>query len=97
MDGEQLRETVVRTAERAKSNSHRLERLEAETAALQRLATAVEVLAGEQRNISEQLASVARKVNELEHLPAKRFEAFLGYLLTALASLLAGLLVSFFS
>ena len=94
MDDETLREAVVRTAERAKSNSHRIERLESETAALQRIAAAVEVLAGEQRNMSEQLASVARKVNELERLPVKRLEAFLGYFLTALASLLAGLLLS---
>lgn len=92
MQDEKLIEAIVRTEDRAKSNSHRIERLESETTALHRIATAVEVLAGEQKNMSEQLASVAGKVNDLERLPLKRFEAFIGYLLTALASLIAGIL-----
>ena len=96
MNGEQLHETVVRTEARAKSNSHRIERLEAQTAALQRIAAAVEVLACEQKNMTEELTAVGKKVNALEHLPTKRFEAIVGYFMTALASLLAGLLLSFF-
>ena len=97
MEEEKLYETVVRTAERAKSNSHRIERLEAETAALQRIATAVEILAGEQKSMNEQLTEVGKKVSDLEKLPLRRLDSFVGYFLTALASLLAGLLLSWLS
>ena len=94
MDEEKLHEAIVRTEARAKSNSHRIERLELQTAALQRIATAVEVLASEQKNLTEELTAVGKKVNDLERLPVRRLEAFIGYFLTALASLLAGLLIS---
>lgn len=88
---------VVRTEARAKSNSHRIERLEGETASLARIASAVEILANEQKNMSAQLAEVGKKVNELEHLPLRRLEQFVGYFLTALASLLAGMVISAFT
>ena len=96
MNGEQMQETLVRTEARAKSNSHRIERLEAQTAALQRIAAAVEVLACEQKNMTEELTAVGKKVNALERLPMRRAEAFIGYFMTAIASLLAGVLMSFF-
>jgi len=95
MEHEVIVQAIVRTEDRAKSNSHRIERLEAETTALHRIATAVEVLAGEQKNMSMQLREVAGKVNALERLPLKRFEAFVGYFLTAIASLVAGILISY--
>ena len=97
MDEELYHETAIRTEARAKSNSHRIERLEAETAALSRIAAAVEVLAGEQKMMREELSEMGKKVSDLEHLPVKRFETFLGYLLTSLASLLAGILVTYFT
>ena len=94
---EKFGESLARIEERSRANAKRIERLERETEALTRIATAVEVLANEQKNMSEELSRVAEKVSELEHLPVKRVEAFLGYILTALASLVAGLLLSYFS
>lgn len=97
VEDEKLAESLARIEERGKANTRRIERLERETEALTRIATAVEVLANEQKNMSEELSRVAEKVSEIEHLPVKRVEAFLGYVLTALASLVAGLLLSYFT
>ena len=94
MENDLLQETVVRTEARAKSNSHRIERLEAETAAISRIATAVELIAHEQKEMNEKLTAVGEKVNALEHEPLRRVREVVGYFLTALASLLAGLIFS---
>ena len=71
---------------RAKSNSHRIDRLERDCEALNRLAISVEVLAGEQKNMIEKISSVDEKVGELEKIPAKRWDALVGYVLSAMAS-----------
>ena len=44
MQDEKLIEAIVRTEDRAKSNSHRIERLESETTALHRIAPELNVL-----------------------------------------------------
>ena len=94
MNSDLLQETVVRTEARAKSNSHRIERLEAETAAISRIATAVELLAHAQKDMNEKLNAVGEKVNAMEREPLRRVRETVGYFLTAFASLLAGLLFS---
>ena len=95
MENDLLKETVVRTEARAKSNSHRIERLEAETAAISRIATAVELIAHAQKEMNEKLSAVGEKVSALEREPLRRVRELLGYFLAALASLLAGILLTF--
>ena len=95
MENDLLKETVVRTEARAKSNSHRIERLEAETAAISRIATAVELIAHAQKEMTEKLSAVGEKVSTLEREPLRRVRELLGYFLAALASLLAGILLPF--
>ncbi|MBO5269206.1 MAG: hypothetical protein J6B77_00365, partial [Clostridia bacterium] len=63
MEDEKLAESLARIEERGKANTRRIERLERETEALTRIATAVEVLANEQKNMSEELSRVAEKVS----------------------------------
>ena len=77
VEDEKLAESLARIEERGKANTRRIERLERETEALTRIATAVEVLANEQKNMSEELSRVAEKVSEIERLPVKRVEAFI--------------------
>lgn len=95
MENDLLKDTVVRTEARAKSNSHRIERLEAETAAISRIATAVELIAHAQKEMNEKLSAVGEKVSALEREPLRRVRELLGYFLAALASLLAGILLTF--
>lgn len=66
---------------RAKSNTHRLDELEADSTVLHKLATAMEVMANEQRHqtdaveeIKEDVTALGVKVDTIEKKPAKRWE-----------------------
>ena len=58
----------------AKSNRHRLDKLEEDTIVLNRLATAVEVMATKQDTMSESVDRLAGKVEALEAEPGKRWK-----------------------
>ena len=57
----------------AKSNSERLGRLEEFTTVLNRLATAVEVMATKQKHLGESVDRLTGKVEALEAEPAKKW------------------------
>ncbi len=95
-------EAAVHLAEveaRSKSNTHRIDQLEKSTEALNKLATAVEVMATKQDTMAETLNRLDAKVETIEKKPAKRWESLVekvlyglvGALVTALA---AGLLAT---
>lgn len=58
---------------RASSNTKRLDRLEETTAALNRLATAVEIMATKQEHMGESVDRLTSKVEALEAEPANRW------------------------
>ena len=58
----------------AKSNRHRLDKLEEDTVVLNRLATAVEVMATKQDTMSESVDRLTGKVEALEAEPGKRWK-----------------------
>lgn len=67
---------------RSRSNTHRLDNLEEKVDVLNRLATAVEVIASEQRNqggaineIKQDVTAIGKKVDGIEAKPGKRWEA----------------------
>lgn len=77
-------ELMVRLAEldaRSKSNTHRLDEMDTKVDTLQRLTTAVEVMAAEQRNqgatmgeIKTDVAALGKKVDIIEKKPGKQWE-----------------------
>ena len=83
----ELEELVVRLAEveaRSKSNTHRLDEMDWKVDTLQRLTTAVEVMAAEQRHQSETMAEIksdvtvlGQKVDVIERKPGKRWEGII--------------------
>lgn len=82
---------------RAKSNTHRLDKLEKSNEAINRLATAVEVMAKEQSHQTQAMADIKTdvskldtKVEALEQKPAKRWEALVGAIIAALVALAVG-------
>ncbi len=96
MSSEELILKLSEAESRSKSNTHRLDRLEKEHEALNRLAVSVEVLAGEQKNIIEKIASVDKKVGELEKAPADRWNSLVGYILSsAVASVITAIIAKF--
>ena len=76
---------------RCKSNSHRIDELEADNRALHQLATSVEVLATKQEAIEENVNEIKADVKSIKALPAGRWEG----LVKALVSALVGGLVAY--
>lgn len=75
---------------RCKSNSHRIDELEADNRALHQLATSVEVLATKQETIEENVNEIKADVKSLKALPASRWEAVVKGVITALIAGLIG-------
>ena len=73
---------LAEVEQRAKSNAHRLEKLELQTDALNSLASSVEVMANEQKHQTEAIldiktnvSALSGKVETLEQKPGKRWES----------------------
>ncbi len=75
---------------RCKSNSHRIDELEADNKALHQLATSVEVLATKQETIEENVNEIKADVKSLKALPASRWEAVVKGVITAIIAGLIG-------
>lgn len=77
-------EMAVKLAEvdaRSKSNTHRMDKMEEEFEALNKLATAMEVMANEQKHIAEtittmedNLDTLKKEVKAIEDKPGKRWD-----------------------
>lgn len=71
---EELAVSLERVDQRSKSNTHRIEDLEKDHEALNRLATAVEVMATKQDSMGMSVDKLADKVEALEQEPGKRWK-----------------------
>lgn len=79
--------------ERAKSNTHRLDKLEESTEAINRLATSMEVMAERQERVAEKQETVAAtvekldgKVTALEQKPGKRWDGIVDKVIWAVVA-----------
>ena len=70
---------------RSKSNTHRIDDLEADNKALHQLATSVEVLATKQEAIEANVSEIKDDVKSLKASPGGKREALVKTILTALA------------
>ena len=75
---------------RCKSNTHRIDDLEADNKALHQLATSVEVLATKQETIEENVTEIKTDVKDLKALPASRWEGLIKAIVTAIVAGLVG-------
>ena len=80
--------------DRSKSNTLRLNRLEESTAVLNRLATAVEVMATKQDTMGESVERLETKVDTLESKPGKRWDGLVDKLILTVAAALIGFLLA---
>ncbi len=100
MNGEELSSRLVEVEQRAKSNTHRLNDLEGQVDTLNRLTTAVEVMATEQKHqgatmteIKTDVTALGQKVDTMEKKPGKRWEGIVDKAVWAvLAAVIAFLL-----
>lgn len=80
-----IRELVASIEARCKSNTHRIDDLEADNKALHQLATSVEVLATKQETIEANVSEIKDDVKSLKAIPGGKWEALVKTILTALA------------
>lgn len=79
---------------RSKSNTLRLNKLEENTAVLNRLATAVEVMATKQDTMGESVDRLETKVDSLEAKPGKRWDGLMDKLILTAAAALVGFILA---
>ena len=85
---------LTEVEERSKSNSHRLDKLEESTEAINRLATSMEVMAERQEQVVETVDRLDAKVTTLEEKPAKRWDSLVDKIVWAIAAALIGFVLA---
>lgn len=65
---------LTQVEQRSKSNTHRLEKLEESTEAINRLATSMEVMVSKQEQVAETVEKLDGKVTALEEKPVRRMD-----------------------
>lgn len=80
--------------QRAKSNTHRLDKLEESTQILNRLATSMEVMAQRQEQVADTVDKLDSKVTALENKPAKRWEGLVDKALWAVGAAVMGFVLA---
>lgn len=75
---------------RCKSNTHRINDLEADNKALHQLATSVEVLATKQETIESNVNEIKNDVKALKAVPGSRWEGLIKTAVTTIVAALVG-------
>lgn len=74
MDTEEIIKVLTEVDQRSKSNTHRLDKLEKSTEAINRMAISIEKMATKQDAMNESVHTLTSKVEALEAEPAKRWK-----------------------
>ena len=85
---------LTQVEQRAKSNTHRLEKLEESTEAINRLATSMEVMVSKQEQVAQTVEKLDDKVTALEEKPAKRVDGLLDKLIWAICAAVISFLLA---
>ena len=84
---------VDEAIQQAKSAHRRLDRVEAEVNDLQKLTEAVAVTATNVARLQDDVSEMKDDVKSLAAVPAKRWEAVIGYVMAALVSGIIGVII----
>ena len=77
---------LTKVEQRAQSNTDRLDKLEASTEAINRLAASMEVMATKQEQVAETVDKLDGKVTALEEKPVKRFDGLVDKIIWAVCA-----------
>ena len=72
--------------QRSKSNTHRIEKLEETTEAINKLATSMEVMVSKQEQVAETVEKLDGKVSAIETKPAKRVDGLVDKIVWAICA-----------
>ena len=84
MNQEEIAMKLTEVDARCKSNTHRIDKLEESTEAINRLATSVEVMATKQDAMGVSVDKLVSKVDTMEAKPAKQWDKLISSLIGAL-------------
>ena len=90
MTNDDMIRAIAENSQRSKSNSHRRDDLEKNAELLNKMVTALEVLATQQKAVADHVEKIDSKVTRLEESPLKKMYAIIGYIIAALCSAAAG-------
>lgn len=101
MNIEELSVKVTEVDARSKSNTHRIDKIEENQEAINKIATSVAVMAENQTHMSQQMDrldkkvdGVSDKVDTIEKLPAKRWETVVEKVITVVAAAIVGYILA---
>lgn len=93
MDEKELTERLIRTEERAKSNTHRLEKLEPIVNEIHTMSETMVRLVSEVQHTNENVSEIKDKVDILESKPSARMEQIKTAVITAvITAVVSGLI-----
>lgn len=88
-------ERLVEVEQRSKSNTHRIDALETNYEALREIASSIKVLAVKQESIAKNVDALSTKVNDIDKMPAARWNLLINTLLTGAVGAIVGALMAF--
>ena len=80
--------------QRSKSNTHRIEKLEGSTEAINRLATSMEVMVSKQEQVAETVDKLDGKVSAIEAKPVKRVDGLIDKIVWSVCAAVIAYLLS---
>ena len=80
--------------QRSKSNTHRIEKLEGSTEAINRLATSMEVMVNKQEQVAETVDKLDSKVSAIESKPIRRVDGLVDKIVWSVCAAVIAYLLS---
>ena len=81
---------------RSKSNTHRIDKVEAKQAELGELVSSVKVLAEREQNVENDVKEIKKDVKDLTNKPAKRWDNLVNQIVSIIVAAVAGFLFAKF-
>ena len=94
MTEQELSVKLTETEQRARSNTHRIEKLEQQQKDLNKLVTAVEVLASREMGVERDVKEIKADVKSITQKPARRWDAMVDRVLYVLIGAALSLLMT---
>jgi len=94
MTNEEIIKQLTEVDQRGKSNTHRIDKLETATSAINELATSIKVMVTKQDTLAEKVDGLTDSVKELECKPGKRWDGLVEKLIWAIAAAVVGFLLA---
>lgn len=94
LDIEEIALKLQETTDKAERNEGRIKKLERESEVLHKLATSVEVMAEQMKNMNTSVSTLTKKVEDIEGKPGKRWDSLVGNIIWAIVGAFLAYLLS---